>query len=165
MPSRRSKQEVWRAGFRKAIDGEEARRKREDHQVEIRKAKCEENLMRKRRETAAAGAAGGDGAASAAATAAAAAAASAVGAVGRSTAAAADVDGAQATEVEYGLERLSEMVRGVMGGNGAEQTQCTLEFRKLLSMERNPHIDAVFAQAVVPRFFEFLQCEPLPQLQ
>ncbi|KAK1867743.1 hypothetical protein I4F81_010244 [Pyropia yezoensis] len=57
------------------------------------------------------------------------------------------------------------MVRGVMGGNGAEQTQCTLEFRKLLSMERNPPIDAVIAQGVVPRFVEFLQCESLPQLQ
>lgn len=90
--------------------------------------------MKKRRETAAAGGAGGDAAASAAAAAAAAAAASASGAVGGSTAAAADVDGAQAAEAGYGLERLPEMVRGVMGANGAEQTQCTLEFRKLLSM-------------------------------
>lgn len=165
MSSRLSKQEVRRAGFKKAIDGEEARRKREDHQVEIRKAKREENLMKKRRETAAAGRAGGDAAASAAAAAAAAAAASAAGAVGGSTAAAADVDGAQAAEAGYGLERLPEMVRGVMGANGAEQTQCTLEFRKLLSMERNPPIDAVIAQGVVPRFVEFLQCESLPQLQ
>lgn len=44
MSSRLSKQEVRRAGFKKAIDGDEARRKREDHQVEIRKAKREENL-------------------------------------------------------------------------------------------------------------------------
>lgn len=39
MSSRLSKQEARRAGFKKAIDGDEARRKREDHQVEIRKAK------------------------------------------------------------------------------------------------------------------------------
>eukprot|EP00172_Hildenbrandia_rubra_P001179 Plantae.Rhodophyta-Hildenbrandia_rubra.ctg17372.p1 GENE.Plantae.Rhodophyta-Hildenbrandia_rubra.ctg17372~~Plantae.Rhodophyta-Hildenbrandia_rubra.ctg17372.p1 ORF type:complete len:535 (-),score=97.14 Plantae.Rhodophyta-Hildenbrandia_rubra.ctg17372:1403-3007(-) len=39
-----------RTRFKKAIDPEEARRKREDHFVEIRKAKREESVMKRRRE-------------------------------------------------------------------------------------------------------------------
>eukprot|EP00170_Pyropia_yezoensis_P005591 contig_22694_g5607 len=57
------------------------------------------------------------------------------------------------------------MVQGVMSANATEQMQYTLEFRKLLSIERNPPIDQVIQQGVVPRFVEFLQCESLPQLQ
>ncbi|KAK1869548.1 hypothetical protein I4F81_012023 [Pyropia yezoensis] len=154
MSSRLNKQEARRAGFKKAIDGDEARRKREDHQVEIRKAKREENLMKKRRE------AGG-------ASAAAAAAAGAAGAVGAAVGDAPDslIDSNVRGTDPAVLERLPEMVQGVMSANGTEQMQYTLEFRKLLSIERNPPIDQVIQQGVVPRFVEFLQCESLPQLQ
>lgn len=124
MSSRLSKQEARRAGFKKAIDGDEARRKREDHQVEIRKAKREENLMKKRREA---------GGASAAAAAAAAGGAGAVGAAGGDATDSLIDSNVRGTDPAV-LERLPEMVQGVMSANGAEQMQYTLEFRKLLSI-------------------------------
>ena len=111
MSSRANRQEARRAGFKKAIDGDEARRKREDHQVEIRKAKREENLMKKRRETTPAlGAEPGDGSLPE----------TTIDALGRAT----DAD----------LSRLSVMVAGIQSGNPTEQMGFTLEFRKLLSI-------------------------------
>ncbi|OSX70689.1 hypothetical protein BU14_0690s0003 [Porphyra umbilicalis] len=142
MSSRANRQEARRAGFKKAIDGDEARRKREDHQVEIRKAKREENLMKKRRETTPAlGAESGDGSLPE----------TTIDASGRAT----DAD----------LSRLAVMVAGIQSDNSTKQMEFTLEFRKLLSIERNPPIDQVIAQGVVPRFVSFLKAETMPQLQ
>lgn len=91
--------------------------------------------MKKRRETATAGVAGAAAAAASAAAAAAAAVAASGGSTTATDAAAAVVGvGGRQAEAGSGLEQLPEMVRGVMGANGAEQTQCTLDFRKLLSM-------------------------------
>ena len=111
MSSRANRQEARRAGFKKAIDGDEARRKREDHQVEIRKAKREENLMKKRRETTPAlGAESGDGSLPE----------TTIDASGRAT----DAD----------LSRLAVMVAGIQSDNSTKQMEFTLEFRKLLSI-------------------------------
>lgn len=45
-----AKTEVRRNRYKVAVDAEEGRRRREDHMVEIRKNKREENLQKKRRE-------------------------------------------------------------------------------------------------------------------
>ncbi len=42
--------EVRKKGYKLAVDADEARRKREDGMVEIRKSKRDENLLKKRRE-------------------------------------------------------------------------------------------------------------------
>lgn len=42
--------EVRKKSYKVAVDADEARRKREDNMVEIRKNKREENLLKKRRE-------------------------------------------------------------------------------------------------------------------
>ncbi|XVF66159.1 hypothetical protein PTKIN_Ptkin10aG0012800 [Pterospermum kingtungense] len=57
------------------------------------------------------------------------------------------------------------MVAGVFSDNGAVQLEATTQFRKLLSIERNPPIDEVIQSGVVPRFVEFLMREDYPQLQ
>ncbi|CAH8356626.1 unnamed protein product [Eruca vesicaria subsp. sativa] len=44
------KTEVRRNRYKVAVDAEEGRRRREDHMIEIRKNKREENLQKKRRE-------------------------------------------------------------------------------------------------------------------
>lgn len=61
--------------------------------------------------------------------------------------------------------RLPQMVAGVFSSNPADQVQYTLEFRRLLSIERNPPIEEVIRQNVVPRFVEFLTDDSQPQLQ
>ena len=45
-----AKTEARRNRYKVAVDAEEGRRRREDHMVEIRKNKREENLQKKRRE-------------------------------------------------------------------------------------------------------------------
>ena len=45
-----AKTEVRRNRYKVAVDAEEGRRRREDHMVEIRKNKREENLQKRRRE-------------------------------------------------------------------------------------------------------------------
>ncbi|KAL5996527.1 hypothetical protein ACLOJK_026607 [Asimina triloba] len=57
------------------------------------------------------------------------------------------------------------MVQGVRSDNPALQLDATTQFRKLLSIERNPPIDEVINAGVVPRFVEFLSRHDLPQLQ
>lgn len=63
------------------------------------------------------------------------------------------------------LENLPQMVAGVMGEDVAVQTDCTTQFRRLLSIEKNPPIQEVIASGVVPRFVEFLQRHDNPALQ
>ncbi|EEF43128.1 importin alpha, putative [Ricinus communis] len=57
------------------------------------------------------------------------------------------------------------MVQGVLSDNPNLQLEATIQFRKLLSIERCPPIDEVIKVGVVPRFVEFLDRLDLPQLQ
>eukprot|EP01018_Ginkgo_biloba_P008271 Gb_19762 [translate_table: standard] len=127
-----SRAEVRKKGYKLAVDTEEARRKREDNMVEIRKNKREENLQKKRRE--------GMAALSAA-------------------------ENAQSIPVEKKLETLPALVGGVMSEDPSAQLEATTQFRKLLSIERNPPIEIIIKAGVVPRFVEFLQRSDMPQLQ
>lgn len=63
------------------------------------------------------------------------------------------------------LEQLPAMVQGVMGEDPAVQTECTTQFRRLLSIEKNPPIQEVIESGVVPRFVQFLQRDDNPALQ
>ncbi|CAH8254759.1 unnamed protein product [Arabidopsis lyrata] len=63
------------------------------------------------------------------------------------------------------LESLPSMVGGVWSDDRSLQLEATTQFRKLLSIERNPPIEEVIQAGVVPRFVEFLTREDYPQLQ
>ena len=90
------------------------------------------------------------------------------------------------------LESLPAMVRGVWSEDPQQQLEATTQFRKLLSIgaqpsrsapqlaavlyciladcavpaaERNPPIEEVIGQGVIPRFVQFLQRPDVPQLQ
>merc|ERR1719343_1337709 len=57
------------------------------------------------------------------------------------------------------------MIAGVLGEDQAQQIERTTEFRRLLSIEKNPPIQNVIDDGVVPRFVEFLQRDDNPALQ
>lgn len=142
MSERVTKQDLRKGRFKKAIDRDEARRQREDNLVGIRKAKREENLMKKRRERlnmSSAYPAGADAPIS-------------------------TTDSNTPSAVQF-HHRLPAMVAGVFSDDPNDQVQATLEFRRLLSIEKNPPIAEVIAQDVVPRFVQFLKQNNEPQLQ
>eukprot|EP00958_Prasinococcus_capsulatus_P002387 scaffold207_cov409-Prasinococcus_capsulatus_cf.AAC.92 len=125
--------------FKKAIDVDEARRKREDNILSIRKNKREENLQKKRREGLAV--------------------------VQDSSQSSIVAAPQQPSKVQQRLETLPIMVQGVMTEDPGMQLDSTTQFRKLLSIERSPPIEEVIKAGVVPRFVQFLQRTDFPQLQ
>ncbi|KAK9829264.1 hypothetical protein WJX72_004853 [[Myrmecia] bisecta] len=124
-------------GFKKGIDADDARRKREDNIIELRKSKRDENLQKKRAVTGA----------------------------GLGGQAATMEDSTKNLGVAQKLESLPMMVQGVFSNDPQAQLEATTQFRKLLSIERNPPIEEVISQGVIPQFVKFLQRSDLPQLQ
>lgn len=112
---------------------DELRRRREEQQVEIRKAKREENLAKRR----------GIG--------------TGADRPGASLGAAPDSDDDTAPTESQLSEDLPQMVQGVFSDQIDLQIQATSRFRKLLSKERNPPIEEVIKTGVVSRFVEFLR--------
>lgn len=113
---------------------EELRRRREEQQVEIRKAKREENLAKRR------GITSGDGTRP-----------------GAALGAEPDSDDDNAPTESQLNEELPQMVAGVVSDQIDLQIQATTKFRKLLSKERNPPIEEVIKTGVVSRFVTFLR--------
>ncbi|MEW5301142.1 MAG: hypothetical protein WDW36_004021 [Sanguina aurantia] len=122
--------------FKKGNDAEEARRKREDNIIELRKNKRDENLLKKRQTFVTPSYAFEES----------------------------STNGAAAAGAAK-LDELPMMVRGVFAGTVAEQYDATQRFRKLLSIERNPPIEEVIKTGVIPKFVEFLQRSDEPTLQ
>ncbi|XP_041993750.1 importin subunit alpha-like [Salvia splendens] len=68
-------------------------------------------------------------------------------------------------QLDKKLESLPALIDGVWSDDGPRQLESTTQFRKLLSIERNPPIEEVIQSGVVPRFVEFLARDDYPQLQ
>lgn len=152
-------------GFKKGVDADEGRRRREETTIQIRKTKKDTHVAKRRQMPSG----GGPGASASPTTAAGMAAANMMGmdvsmtpsAPLSSSAVAPAASGSLANK----LEHLPEMVAGVMGEDPAIQTECTTQFRRLLSIEKNPPIQQVIDAQVVPRFVTFLQRDDNPALQ
>ncbi|KAL2231308.1 importin subunit alpha-4 [Sesamum indicum] len=136
-----SRTDVRKKSYKIGVDAEEARRRREDNLVEIRKNKREDNLLKKRRE----------------------------GLLSGSFPLQPQLfplDPVQSSAaIEKKLESIPLMVQGVWSNDPSAQVEATTQFRKLLSIERSPPIDEVIKAGVIPRFVEFLGRHDLPQLQ
>ncbi|KAK3012267.1 hypothetical protein RJ639_012178 [Escallonia herrerae] len=63
------------------------------------------------------------------------------------------------------LESISLMAQGLWSEDPGSQVDATMQFRKLLSIERSPPIDEVIKAGVIPRFVDSLGRHDLPQLQ
>lgn len=124
----REKQEQRKKDFKKGIDLDEARKKREDQTVSIRRNKREENVSKKRN----------------------------IPLIPSSS---------KTPEITFQLKELPTLVQNVNSNDGNLQLEATREFRKLLSIEKNPPIQDVINAGVVPRFIQFLNFSSHPQLQ
>jgi importin subunit alpha-1 len=137
--------------YKKGIDGDEGRRRREETQVSIRKQKRNERLNQRRKIGSPASNTNntnqfGGG--------------NSVGFVsGGST------GGGMEAQLQQKLAQLPAMIQGVMSNDPKAQFEATTAFRKLLSIEKNPPIQEVINSGVVPRFVEFLKCAEKPPLQ
>mmetsp|Transcript_16449 Transcript_16449/g.22734 ORF Transcript_16449/g.22734 Transcript_16449/m.22734 type:complete len:539 (-) Transcript_16449:1077-2693(-) len=131
-----SRQNERAKSYKKEVSDDDAKKKRGEHLVEIRKNKRAEELQKKRRE--------GESPEE----------------IGDS-----ERTGTGPTSVQAKLEGLPHMVTGVYSEDTALQLENTTHFRKLLSIERSPPIEEVIAAGVVPRFVQFLQRNDSPQLQ
>ncbi|KAL3538295.1 hypothetical protein ACH5RR_001661 [Cinchona calisaya] len=129
--------EARKKSYKVVVDADEARRRREDTMVEIRKNKREDNLLKKRREGLP---------------------------LLAHQQQLSDASQSPAS-IDKKLESVPLMVQGVWSDDPTAQVEATTQFRKLLSIERSPPIDEVIRSGVVPRFVEFLGRNDLPQLQ
>lgn len=161
-----NKEEERKKGFKKAIDIDEGRRRREETTLQIRKNKKDVRLAKRRQMPSNAG--GGMDATPAGLAAASMLAAGGAapggynGTLGTMDFSAVNTASSAANSK---LENLPQMIQGVMGQDPAIQTECTTQFRRLLSIEKNPPIQQVIESGVVPRFVEFLQRDDNPALQ
>ncbi|GAA0185192.1 transporter [Lithospermum erythrorhizon] len=69
------------------------------------------------------------------------------------------------SQLDKKLESLPALVAGVWSNDPSSQLEATTQFRKLLSIERNPPIEEVIQSGAVPRFVEFLARDDYPPLQ
>lgn len=124
--------------FKKGVDADEARRKREDAAIQLRKAQKEEALQKKRWT--------GEGAPP----------------EGGMSDSAAMASGGATPAVAAQMAGLCQMIASQ---DPSAQFSATQQFRKLLSIEQNPPIQEVIQTGVVPRFVEFLKEISRPDLQ
>mmetsp|Transcript_2250 Transcript_2250/g.3524 ORF Transcript_2250/g.3524 Transcript_2250/m.3524 type:complete len:557 (+) Transcript_2250:106-1776(+) len=151
-------------GFKKTVDAEEGRRRREETTLQIRKTKKEDRLAKRRQMPSAAPSAVTPAGMAAAGMLMASGDGTYAGMMdnsGQSSTVPTPVSRAAATK----LEQLPNMVNGVMGNDPQVQVECTTQFRRLLSIEKNPPIQQVIDTGVVPRFVEFLGRDDNPALQ
>lgn len=72
----------------------------------------------------------------------------------------------ESTQVSPELKaQLQHFLAGVMSNDPLEQSNYTMQFRKLLSKEKDPPIQPVIDTGVVPRLVEFLRRSDVPTLQ
>jgi importin subunit alpha-1 len=132
--------------LKKTIDAEEQRHKRQEVTVELRKQKREES-QQKRRNVA------NDAVASA---------------QEQQLTAAQQMQQAEmkAAELMQKLQQLPQLVQMVLSNSEPAQVDAVTNFRKLLSIERNPPIQQVIdSPGVVARLVEFLKVSQNPVLQ
>jgi len=130
--------------FKKGVDADDARRKREDAAVQLRKQTRDEALQKKRMVNEAP-----------------------PGQLPFSDPMGMNPmqTGMPGLAANCALEQIPELNQALMSDDPQAQFNATQQFRKLLSIEQNPPIQEVIMAGVVPRFVQFLKEINRPDLQ
>merc|ERR1719436_1770911 len=59
-------------------------------------------------------------------------------------------------DVKQRLTNIGQLIAGIYGENSVDRLNATIEFRRMLSVEDSPPIQAVIDAGVVPRLMKFL---------
>ena len=135
-------------GFKKGVDADDSRRRRTETTFQIRKEKKEDQIQKRR------GATMSDGHGGEVST-------MVAGGVGNSPSG----PPGQSQAVTASPAQIAEHRANVFSEDPALQLKATQQFRRLLSIERNPPIQQVIESGVVPQFVIFLQTDSNPALQ
>jgi len=129
--------------FKKGISGDDARRKREDARLNMRRQNRKEQLRKRRmgldKKTVDDGKAEATGID--------------------------QIDDNQNMEVLRRLNDLPEIMAGINSNNRQLQYEKTMQIRKMLSIEMNPPIQPIIEAGIVPKLVAFLSCSDNPGLQ
>ena len=131
----KERQESRQADFKRGIDGDDARRGRDEGLMSIRKNKREDKLAKRRQQQAPATPGG--------------------------SAAPAPVF----TQQQREGNDMQDWIAKLQGQTLEEVFAATQHFRKLLSLEKNPPIQRVIDAGVVPQLVHLCKAEPHPKLQ
>lgn len=135
--------------FKKGIDADETRRKREGTSIQIRKTLRDERLNQRRRMISTEGTNGVNGMHSSVI----------------SEAASAEPDNSMWSPFGVEVSELPKIAAMIQSLDAREQANAVSKLRRLLSLEHNPPIDEVVKLGVVPLLVEFLKQHDQPQLQ
>ncbi len=133
--------------FKKGIDGDESRRKREETSVELRKNKREEMLQKRRVKNDGSSVAGGD--------------------ENENNSNGSTIDNTDSvgpTPHDY-AGTISDLCHKVSSGVLETQIEGVIGFRTILSIETNPPINEVISAGIVPFLVECLKADSSTQLQ
>jgi HEAT repeat protein len=137
-------------GFKKGVDAEEARRKREDAAVQLRKQVRDEALQQKRRvNDGTPGAVPGE----------------TPNMVGDFSMQGSGMQAGFTPSPSFPLDQIPALTQMLLSEDPQAQFNATQQYRKLLSIEQNPPIQEVIQAGVVPRFVQFLKEINRPDLQ
>eukprot|EP00450_Noctiluca_scintillans_P012936 CAMPEP_0194504496 /NCGR_PEP_ID=MMETSP0253-20130528/28980_1 /TAXON_ID=2966 /ORGANISM="Noctiluca scintillans" /LENGTH=164 /DNA_ID=CAMNT_0039346895 /DNA_START=66 /DNA_END=556 /DNA_ORIENTATION=+ len=137
--------------FKKGVDAEDMRRKREDAAVQLRKQVREEALQKKRMTADVPGCAlpsSGE-----------------VGMTDNPMGGDAQLGERPTSTSSFPIDQIPGLSQMLMSDDPQAQFNSTQQYRKLLSIEQNPPIQEVIAAGVVPRFVLFLKDINRPDLQ
>eukprot|EP00425_Heterocapsa_triquetra_P028587 CAMPEP_0195101888 /NCGR_PEP_ID=MMETSP0448-20130528/65381_1 /TAXON_ID=66468 /ORGANISM="Heterocapsa triquestra, Strain CCMP 448" /LENGTH=532 /DNA_ID=CAMNT_0040137281 /DNA_START=79 /DNA_END=1674 /DNA_ORIENTATION=- len=135
--------------FKKGIDADDARRKREDAAVQLRKQTKEEELKKKRMVNEQAAVPG----------------ATPFGATPTPDANGAAMQTGMGMGGSFPMDQIPTLSAMLMSDDPQAQFNSTQQFRKMLSIEQNPPIQEVIGSGVVPRFVQYLKEVTRPDLQ
>ncbi|KAK3128075.1 hypothetical protein QOZ80_7AG0582290 [Eleusine coracana subsp. coracana] len=158
---RRPSEDTRRATYKPRVDFTHSRRRREDSLLALRRLDRDAGLFKRRRDDPATAPTSAHAPAPTEAHA-----ASSLPPPGSSSPPSSPPDAAAPRDAaESELEGLSEMVDKVWSDDTTSQLEATVQFRKLLSDEKNSTVIKIIRADVLPRIAEFLSRHELPRLQ